>query len=311
MSESADAAEYLRRTACPCCEARLADATLAVASNPPAESMPFDRHSAFASGYGTERVFFSYFRCGKCGAMYCPLFYTEPQLAQLYGQQAENMGEVPLAARLRTQERYAQLLMKHSPGKGAFLEIGPDIGLFAASCAQSGVFDQFWLYEPNRSVHAELASRLGSYRHTIHSSMWPTEDLPPGTVSAAALIHVLDHLLDPAMFLTEIRHKLLPGGRLLIVTHNVDSLLARTLGRRFPPFALQHPQLYSPGSITRLLERSGFTVVQIAAAINDFPLLHLMRAGLAVMGLPRLWLRGQGPLVPIKLGNMAVVATRN
>jgi SAM-dependent methyltransferase len=297
------------RAACPCCGASGSDAQLAVRSDPPAETLPFDKHTDFASGYTTERVFFSYYRCRNCGALYCRTFYTQGQLEALYGRQAENMGNVPLAARQRAQEGYARLLLKHSRKAGGFLEIGPDIGLFAQYCARAGSFDHFWMYEPNRLVHAELAGRLAGYVHTIRDTMSP-DGVPPRSTSTAVLIHVLDHLLDPLGFLAELNETLEPGGVLLVVTHNTDSLLARALGRRFPPFALQHPQLYSPRSITTLFERAEFEIVEIADAVNYFPLMHLARAGLTVFKIPDLLPDIQGPIVPIRLGNMAVVGRK-
>jgi hypothetical protein len=302
---------YLVRSECPCCGAPRSRSELSVASRPPAETLPFDRHSRFMSGYKTQRVFFSYFRCGDCDALYCQTFYAQDRLQVLYGRQEENMAELPLQARQRTQDGYAQLLMKHSRGGGGFLEIGADIGLFAQRCAEIGHFDRFWLYEPNLNVHSELSSRLLGHVHTIHSTMAPTSDLPHESVSTAALIHVLDHLLDPAAFLAGLREKLEKNGVLLVVTHNAASLLARLLGRRWPPFALQHPQLYTPRSITRLFGRVGFAVVEIKHAVNYFPLMHLVRAGLTISGIPNLLPQGQGPIIPIKLGNMAVIARRH
>jgi hypothetical protein len=155
--------------------------------------------------------------------------------------------------------------------------------------------------------------RLAGHRYTIHAAMAPTNDLPPGTISTAALIHVLDHLLDPLDFLIALSEKLEQNGVLLIVTHNTASLLARVLGRRFPPYGPQHPQLYSPNSIKRLLDRAGFKVEEIADAVNFFPLMHLVRAGLMVFRIPNPLPNVQGPIIPINLGNMAVVArkTRN
>jgi 2-polyprenyl-3-methyl-5-hydroxy-6-metoxy-1,4-benzoquinol methylase len=302
---------YETRPACPCCGAPSSESTPVVVSTPPAETLPVDRHSGFVSGYASGRLHFTYCECSRCEARYCPIFYTQDKLQELYGRQAENMSEVPLMARERAQIGYAQLLMKHSRRDAGFLEIGADIGLFAENCAAQGQFNNFWLFEPNEDVHSKLAERLGGLPYTIHASMSPSEEVPARSVSTAALIHVLDHLLDPASFLAKIREKLTDDGVVLVVTHNTASLLARILGRRWPPYALQHPQLYSPRSITRLFERAGFEIVEITGAVNYFPLMHLLNAGLMVLGMPDWGGRVQGPIIPIKLGNMAIVARNN
>ena len=301
---------YLERDVCPGCGEPSAHARLVFASTPTAEELSFDRHSRFAAGYDTDRVFFSYFECPRCSLHFCRRFYTQDQLGHLYGHQQENMGEVPLEARRVAQESYARLLLKHTTGHGGFLEIGPDIGLFAKYCADNWQFDHFWLYEPNREVTDELKAAVAGHPNDVLYTMWPTEDVAAGSVSAMALIHVLDHLLDPVEYLERLWDKLEPGGTILTVTHNCASPLARLLGKRFPPHALQHPQLYSPKSITHVFEKAGFEVLEIASAVNYFPVMHLVRAAFAILGLPKPLPGAQGPVIPIKLGNIATVARK-
>lgn len=303
--------DYLRIEACPCCGGPTAGAKRRVASSPPAETLSAERHGAFLSGYTQARVFFTYFECPTCSALFCRSYYRQSQLDGLYGRQAENMVSVPLAARKRTQENYARLLRRYSRMAGHFLEIGPDIGLFGSSFARAGSFDHFWLYEPNREVHQALAENFRGLSFTIKSDIFRASDVPAQSVSTAVMIHVLDHLLQPKQFLREIRASLEPGGVVLIVTHDCASLLARVLGRRWPPYTLQHPQLFSRRSIATLLQASGFEVVESVKTTNYFPLSFLMRAGLAVFGLPeRLVPIGETPMLGLKLGNIGTIARK-
>jgi hypothetical protein len=163
-SSSGHAADYLRVAFCPCCGAPANSAKPSVASSPPAETLSPDQHGQFLSGYTDKRVFFTYFECPNCSAKFCPTYYRQSQLDGLYGRQAENMVSVPLAARKRTQDDYIRLLRRHSRMAGNFLEIGPDIGLFASEFAKVGSFDHFWLYEPNREV------RHGAKRHHVRQA---------------------------------------------------------------------------------------------------------------------------------------------
>jgi hypothetical protein len=88
-------------------------------------------------------------------------------------------------------------------------------------------------------------------------------------------------------------------------------VLARVLGRRWPPYTLQHPQLYSQRSIATLLQTSGFEVVESIKTTNYFPLPFLLRAGLTVFGLPeRLVPEGTAPLLGLKLGNIGTIARK-
>ena len=303
--------DHLQVEFCPCCGAPAGSAKPRIASAPPAETLNAEHHTDFVSGYTQARVFFTYFECPNCSAMFCPTYYRQSQLDGLYGRQAENMFYLPLQARKRTQEDYIHLLRRHSRMAGSFLEIGPDIGLFASSFAKLGAFDHFWLYEPNRDVHQPLADNFRGLHHTISTGIFRAADVPAQSVSTAVMIHVLDHVLQPARFLREIRDSLEPGGVIFIVTHDCDSVLARVLGRRWPPYALQHPQLFSRRSLAALLQSSGFELLETIKTTNYFPLPYLMRAALTVFGLPdRLVPDGARPLVGIKLGNIGTIARK-
>ena len=299
---------YLRRDHCPCCGDGVQRSRLAVASNPPAEALPISDHGYFLSGYSANWIFFSYHRCDSCGLLYCPTYYTQSQLDRLYNRQAENMAEVSLDARRYTQAGYVRLVTRHSAMNGGFLELGADIGLFAEQCAQIGTFEKLWLYEPNLSVHDQLRSRVGKHDTTIRSENFSPDDLPARSVSTSALIHVLDHLLEPKARLDEIRRCLQPNGVILIVTHDCSSPLAKLLGRRWPPYTLQHPQIFSRHSLRQTLQHTGLDVLEVTSVRNFFPIMHLVRAGLAILGSSATLPDWPTPLLGLPLGNIAAVA---
>jgi len=90
-----------------------------------------------------------------------------------------------------------------------------------------------------------------------------------------------------------------------------DNRAFHGLGRRWPPYTLQHPQLFSQRSIATLLQTSGFEVVETVKTTNYFPLLFLMRAALTVFGLPeRLVPERTVPLLGLKLGNIGTIARK-
>ena len=142
--------------------------------------------------------------------------------------------------------------------------------------------------------------------------MFGFSDIPDNSSSVAVMIQVLDHLLDPVATLAELKKKLLPNAKLLIVTHNEQSLLRKFVGWKWPAFCLQHPQIYSPESIRMLLEKSGYGVDSIARTKNyfqfSFLLKHLLWAfGLKVKSVPSIF----DFTIGLKLGNMITIATPN
>jgi hypothetical protein len=140
--------------------------------------------------------------------------------------------------------------------------------------------------------------------------MFGFSQIPDQCAGAAVMIQVLDHLLDPVATLIELRAKLLPHAKLLIVTHNEQSLLRKMVGWRWPAFCLQHPQIYNPNSISKLLEKAGFRVNSINKTKNffefSFLLKHLLWAfGIKVKSVPSIF----NFTIGLKLGNIATVAT--
>ena len=303
--------EYLRRDTCPTCGAPVSAAEATIRSTPPAEILPFGSHGAFLSGYTGRRVFFTYHRCRVCRGLYCPIYFTPAQLDQLYGHQRENMAEVPLPAREATHRAYFELLRPHASLDGEYLELGPDIGLFTQLCVDHGRFTRVHLFEPNREVHSSLSVRMAERDAHISAEPYRTGALSGQNLSVAVLIHVLDHLIDPTVILEALHADLRPGGTVFIVTHDEASIMARVLGRRWPPYTLQHPQLFAPHSIARLLERCRFSVVDTRKTVNYFPATHLLRSIFTVAGFERLAPRFDHPLtVGVKLGNIATIARK-
>jgi hypothetical protein len=123
------------------------------------------------------------------------------------------------------------------------------------------------------------------------------------------MIHVLDHLLDPVAILRSIRTKLRPDGVLMIVTHNERSLLRSVMGVKFPPFCLQHPELYNPETITNLLKKADFGKVEVLRSKNYFPISFMIRQAGWTAGVDLSKAKLPETPVGLKLGNMLTLAS--
>lgn len=299
---------YLHRS-CPCC-GKAPEVSEPVASRTAAETMDFDSLVPVWNGFFKEKSFFTYIRCTGCGLLYAPVFFTGPQLEQLYAQMPPNMDVVPISALRETQRGYYLTLKRHSALEGGFVEIGPDVGLFTENCVREGNYSQYWLFEPNRDVEAALHATMQDKPHKVIHEMFGFGEVPDNAASTAVMIHVLDHLLDPVATLRELRQKMPPGSRLVIVTHDESSLLRRLIGARWPAFCLQHPQIYNPKSMRAILKAAGFSVVELSKTVNHFPVSFLLKHLLWALGLKAGWVPSFGGLtVGLKLGNMITVAT--
>jgi hypothetical protein len=299
---------YLSRQ-CPVCRSD-AKFKLEVSSEKRAENLSYEELTPYWNGFFKEKMFFSYARCGECKLLFAPIFYRPDQLEALYGQMPPNMDLVPMAALQKTQRGYFNELKKYSTLKNGYIEVGPDIGIFTVNCGRDGKFDNYWLCEPNKEVADALAKSVGENKFIIIEDMFGFSTIPDQSASVAVMIQVLDHLLDPVATLAELKTKLLPDAKLLLVTHNEKSLLRKIVGWKWPAFCLQHPQIYNPHSITKLLEKSGYKVDSINRSINyfqlSFLLKHLLWAfGIKVKSVPSIF----NFTIGLKLGNIITIAT--
>ena len=207
-----------------------------------------------------------------------------------------------------TQMGYIEFLAAQRPLRGTYLEIGPDIGLATEAARAVGELDRVVLIEPNVDVHDELKKSGGAVPTTVAPSLGALG--APANADNVVLIHVLDHLIDPLQYLIELREQLAPDAYLLAVTHNYSSFLRRTLGVRWPPFCLQHPQLFTPETLSAMLTKAGFRTVASAPTKNVLPLEHLVETTTSLVGLNGKWTRRLPNVsVSLRLGNIMAVAS--
>ena len=66
--------------------------------------------------------------------------------------------------------------------------------------------------------------------------------------------------------------ELKPGGIAFAVVHDVECLVARLSGERFPPYNLYHHYFFSKKTLRKLLEAAGFQVITVEPTLNCYSL---------------------------------------
>jgi 2-polyprenyl-3-methyl-5-hydroxy-6-metoxy-1,4-benzoquinol methylase len=85
--------------------------------------------------------------------------------------------------------------------------------------------------------------------------------IPPGSMDAVTLRHVVEHVHDPGALLASCHRVLRSGGRLAIVTPNAGSALLRKYGADWIGFDLpRHLTIFNRRALDRLVSESGFTI---------------------------------------------------
>ena len=75
--------------------------------------------------------------------------------------------------------------------------------------------------------------------------------------------HLIEHLNDPASFLTEVNRVLKEGGRIFITTPNISGFQARLYGGRWRSAIFDHLYLFSVRTLSKMLKKAGFKIERI------------------------------------------------
>jgi SAM-dependent methyltransferase len=258
-----------------------------------------------------DRIHHRIVKCRECGLVRSDPVADEGTLAELYRQSTFDYG--PEVANLRqTYGKYLQRLDALGGSKGSLLEIGCGNGFFLEEARARG-YREVCGVEPGAEPVAQAPASVGS--HIVCDMMRPGL-FAEKRFDAVCLFQVFDHLADPAGILTETHRVLKSGGMVLILNHNVDAVSARILGERSPIIDIEHTYLYSPRTLSRLLEAHRFKVRDSGRVWNRYSLSYFMRlvplpAGIKHRLLAWLGEQAAGRLsLSLPLGNLYMVGQK-
>jgi SAM-dependent methyltransferase len=248
------------------------------------------------------------FRIARCGA--CGLEQTLPRpapaaLAAYYAAHYNFGGEsgtayTGLRARFLASAAYrlwlaldGDISFHARPGSGRLLDIGCNEGRGLALYARNG-FTAVEGLETN-TVAAAAARARG---FTVHGDTLAAFH-PNRPYDVAVLSNVLEHALDPAEMLRQVRRILKPDGEVWISCPNAASWQRRLFGRRWinwhVPFHIVH---FTDASLSRALADGGFATVEREQVTPALWVAHSVLAALSAhRGRPTAALRRALPVM--------------
>jgi SAM-dependent methyltransferase len=210
-------------------------------------------------------------RCGACTHLFVSAGLTAGDLDSAYDRdyfQAQQVGRTKgyedylrnTNDRLRGFAQRLAFIEQHAGGRrGRLLDYGCAVGLFVKVARDAG-------WNAKGYERSEWAARYGRDTFGLDIRQGDGRDGLPfeDPFDVVTLWDVLEHLEQPRRVLDHVAGLLAPHGLLALNTVNSSSVAARMAGKRWrhlrPP---HHLQYFSRGSLRRLLEDCGFTLLTL------------------------------------------------
>jgi SAM-dependent methyltransferase len=263
---------------------------------------------AFASRKSPELMHWRLVECRTCGVLFASPAPPPGLLADAYRDADYDSREEARYAGA-TYGTLVRRLVPRLPVDGGALDVGAGDGAFLEVLQAAGFMDVAGV-EPSRAALHAADPRV---RALIREGIFSARDFEPGSLRLVSCLQTIEHLPDPLAVLDDAHTLLRKGGALLVVCHDRTAPVNRLLGRRSPIYDVEHLQLFDPASLRGLLQRVGFTSIDIRPFANRYPLRYWMRLaplpagvkGRVISALDRVGLGALALTVPV--GNLAAV----
>jgi len=299
-------ADWLNRC-CPSCGSDERDPDPEISSTSPAELLSFKEVKNSFIGLRDNQLFFSFYRCKNCSLLYSPQYFKSDHLDELYAEMPDNLMGEDKSVASKTQSTYVKNIAKYVHNADSYLELGPDIGLVTKDAISIFNPTSITLVEPNKAIWPELR-KLNSNNLVIYESV---HEIPKIKSNLVVGIHVFDHLLNLENEFYAINKNTTTSAYLSIVVHNEKSILRFLLKKKWPPFCLQHPQIFNPRSVRQMLENYGWRVEKITRTTNYYSTKNFIQLAAKVFSKEVKFLNKLPTFqIPIKLGNILIIAKK-
>lgn len=227
---------------------------------------------AFASRKRPEHMRLRLVCCPRCDLVYASPVPSAEVLARAYeGAAFDSAVESRFAA--RTYGDALEPLWATLPDLDGALDIGTGDGAFLAELLDAG-FSRVGGVEPSTEPLAAADARLADL---IEHDIFRSDVRPVGSLSLVTCLQTIEHVPDPTDLVRDAIRLLKPGGVLALVCHDRRAPVNRLLGLRSPIVDVEHQQLFSPASVTRLLRGAGLVDVAHRTIRNRYPVRYWVR----------------------------------
>lgn len=257
-----------------------------------------------------DKIHYRIVHCNNCGLVYSNPILTPKEIEKLYRQSKYTYGKYESDLN-QTYGKYLQFLLTIYPKKQRLLEIGCGNGFFLKEALKLG-FNKVWGVEPGKAIVKKADSKI---KKQIIVDVFKKGQFKSDYFDVICMFQVLDHLVDPNEALQECFRILKPGGCLLCINHDVDSLSAKILGEKSPIFDIEHIYLYDKNTLSRIMLKNGFKIITVFDVANLYPLSYWLRMLPLFRGIIKLFKSMEKnsifkKKIWLKAGNIGIIARK-
>ncbi len=211
-----------------------------------------------SSGYGQHAQIV---QCCYCGYVYANPRWVRDELLQAYAAVQDETYVRERAGRELTFRRHLAALQRYTgaPQGRRLLDVGAYIGVFVEVAREAG-WEAIGV-EPSQWAVAMARQRGLPVRQGTQEALAGEA----GSFDVVTMWDVIEHLDDPPRELAQARRLLKAGGLIAVHTMDVDSLMARLMGRRWPWLMEMHIHYFSRRTLAQMLQKAGFEVLAAGA----------------------------------------------
>ena len=200
---------------------------------------------------------YTFVRCAGCGVTYQN---PQPSMDEVRGRYGSNYYDYEIS----NERNFFGLMLLGLrdidfeglyPHPGRLLDIGCATGMLLEHMRARGWVTQGVEICRESVRHAREVRGLDVFEGTLEEA-----SLPSASFDVVHFLHLLEHVSSPRSLLAEVRRILVPGGRAVITTPNIDGFQARLFGTQWRSAIADHLYLFSRRSLPPLLQDSGYRI---------------------------------------------------
>jgi SAM-dependent methyltransferase len=215
--------------------------------------------------------------CGACGLVQLHPLPAREVLDSLYGEAYfATEGAAPGYDDYEAQEAEYRATFEEELCRiaafrpsGTVLDVGCGYGYFVRAALDAG-YNAYGVDVAAKAVETASARLPGRvFRGTV-------ADVPDSAARRFDVVfvsHLIEHICEPVTFVSELEARMAAGGILVLVTPDIESLLAKVSRSRWVSFKLpEHVCFYSAKTVGDLITRCGLRLLTVEAAYQHYRL---------------------------------------